>query len=122
MSDEIISRFAEAADTLRRIPFPKGGKPPDLRAIWPDTVDDWWIAYARHEPIERLAAAQPGAIRRMDQTLHWLFWLTKDERKVVWARACGFSWRKIAALMGRPHMTVERRHERAIHTIRERLK
>jgi len=37
-------------------------------------------------------------ISRLDEVLGWLHLLTRDQRMVLWARANGWTWRKIEAL------------------------
>lgn len=121
-TETVIARLREAADTLRRLPFPKGGKPPGLKAAWPDVVADYWTVYAKHKPKMRLAAAEPGAILRMDEALQWILWIERDQRIIVWAKASGFSWREIAKLHGGGgRSTLQRRHDKAVALIIARL-
>ena len=35
----------------------------------------------------------------MDRALVWLTWLDERERKIVWARACRISYRRLAKLL-----------------------
>lgn len=89
--------LTEAADTLRRLPFPQRGAPEWLQACWPDVVHDW-MAYAWTPAQAKRAPPTPDAIQRLDQVLSWLHWLTRDQRMIVWARAQGWTWRKIMEL------------------------
>jgi hypothetical protein len=104
-ADLVRARLAEAADTLRRLPIPRGGFPSRLRASWPDVVQESfeiWIGYGRDNPRLRPAAPSPQAIQRLDETLTWLHVLDDDERKIIWSRSSGFSWRRLEDLDGRP--------------------
>jgi hypothetical protein len=123
-AEAVAARLAEAADTLRRLPFPRGGLPSRLRAQWPDIVRssvEIWIASAQERPRNRPAAPSPQAIDRLDRTLAWLHWLKHDERRIVWARSCGLSWRKIEDLDGRSHTTLRGVYRGAIAAVAKRL-
>lgn len=89
--------LTEAADTLRRLPFPKNGAPAALRAAWPDVVNDW-LAYGYNPARALRSAPSQEAIQRLDEVLSWLHWLNRDQRMIVWARAQGWTWRKIIEL------------------------
>lgn len=95
--EDVRYALAEAADTLRRLPIPKGGFPAGVKAGWPDVVHDW-MAYAYNPVFIRKAPPSPAAIGRLDDTLSWLYLLTREQRMVLWARAQGWTWRKIEAL------------------------
>ena len=56
----------------------------------------------------RPAAPTPAKISRADEAVQWLFWLSDRERKIVWARACRISWRRLAAMDGRSHPTLRK--------------
>lgn len=90
--------FTEAADTLQRLPFPQRGAPGRLQAAWPDVVHDW-MAYAYTPVYAKRSPPSPDAIQRLDYVLSWLYWLNRDQRRIVWARAQkGWTWRKIMEL------------------------
>lgn len=99
---DIRYRLTEAADTLRRLPMPQRGRPLEIRAAWPDVVYEW-SAYG-YTP-SQLRAAVPSAIEitRLDETLQWLHWLNRDQRMILWARANGWTWRKIEELDAPKH-------------------
>ena len=99
--------LCEAADTLRRLPA--GLARPRL-SFWPlvnpATVDGW-----RPNP------PHPAAIDRLDRVLQWLRLCGPAERRILWARASGFSWRRIAAIDGRSHTQVRNVEAAAIDRI-----
>jgi hypothetical protein len=77
--------------------IPKFGIPAGVRAGWPDVVYEW-TAYGYSPTQLRKTPPSSEAIDRLDQTLPWLYLLTNDQRKIVWARADGLTWRTIEAL------------------------
>ena len=68
---------------------------------------------------ERLRPARPtpAQITRMDEAIGWLLWLAEDERKVVWARATGMSWRRIEDMDGRSTRTLQNLFASALRRI-----
>lgn len=116
-------RLIDAADTLRRLPFPKHGAPMRLRAGWPDVVrdtfDDWW---GNDTPTKtRRAHAAPEQIARMDEVLDWLHWLTQDQRRIAWAKACRVKWRRLEDMDGRCIRTLQNVHGDAVRRIARQL-
>lgn len=108
-------RLTEAADTIRRLPMPKGGMPAELKSAWPDVVHDW-MAYAYTDASAPRARPSQEAIKHLDETLDWLHWLTRDQRMVLWARAQGWTWRKIMILDNEERMG-RGRQERQLRSI-----
>jgi len=94
--DELRDRLADAADTLRRLPKPKGLER-SLQSPWPDMLRDW-LAYGWDRTQVRRAAPTPQAITRLDECLAWLHILSPTQRMVLWARAEGLTWRRIEYL------------------------
>lgn len=94
--DELRDRLADAADTLRRLPKPKGLER-SLQSPWPDMLRDW-LAYGWDRTQVRRAAPTPQAITRLDECLAWLHLLSPTQRMVLWARAEGLTWRRIEYL------------------------
>ncbi len=92
--EDIHYRLVEAADTLRRLPMPKNSRPQELRAGWPDMVYEW-SAYGYSPAQLRQSPPSPEHISNLDETLGWLHWLDREQRMIVWARANGWTWRKI---------------------------
>lgn len=109
--EEIRYCLTEAAQTLRRMPVPKGGFPAGHQSGWPDVVHDW-MAYAYTPatiPRTRPTAEQ---IDKLDRALGWLHWLTRDQRMILWARANGWTWRMVEQADVPKH-----RQERQLRTI-----
>lgn len=104
--EDTKARMAEAADALRRLSM-HGLKPSGLRSQWPDIVHRVEEAYGWTGERMRPARPTPAQITRMDEAIGWLLWLDEDERKVVWARAMGLSWRRIEDMDGRSTRTLQ---------------
>lgn len=113
----IKRHLKEAADTLHRLP--RAYAKPRLSA-WPDVVRNSHSlesATGRTRP----AAPSPAAIDRLDESLAWMFACDPEQRKIVWARACGVPWRKLEDIDGRSHVTLRRIEDRGLAAIRVRL-
>lgn len=115
--DELRERLADAADTLRRLPKPKGIGGGGLYSPWPDTISEW-LAYAADETHVKRAAPSPEAITRLDEILRLLHFLTPDQRMIIWARAEGMTWRKIEYL-DRQVRRGKGRQDRQLRNIRD---
>ena len=116
-TDLIADHLEEAADTLRRLPkiYWKA-----RLTYWPDVIKD--AAASLEEPRKRRPAApSPQAIDRMDEVLTWLIPLSVEQRRLLWARACGVPWRHLADMDGRSHVTLRKIWQHTLQTIAERL-
>lgn len=69
---------------------------------WPDVVQNFFDAYGYTEvTIKIIPTARQ--LTELDQVIDWLAWLSQfgDEyTRIVWARAAGYSWRRIAYMAG----------------------
>jgi hypothetical protein len=117
--EETKARMTEAADALRRLSM-HVLKPSGLRAQWPDIVHRVEEAYGWSAERTRPARPTPAQITRMDEAIGWLLWLKEDERKVVWARATGMSWRRIEDMDGRSTRTLQNLFASALRRILSR--
>lgn len=116
--ERVEARLVEAVDTLKRLPAPR------IQARttrWPDFVRDSREAYGWTTARLRLAPASPDAIGRLDETLDWLRWLPRPAQRIVWARASGLSWRRIAQAIGKSPNTCRAWYLSALHHIAARL-
>ena len=102
-------RLAEAASALRRMPRVQlQGR----MTCWPDVAQDsarYWMAYGTESARVRPALPSPQELDRMDEALGWLLLLSSADRKLVWARASGVTWRKLEDLDGRSERTLRGR-------------
>ena len=116
--DDVQDRIVEAVDTLKRLPVP------DIQRTvtrWPDIVRDSREAYGYSTVRVRLAPAAPEAISRLDETLEWLCWLPTAAQRILWSRANGLSWRRIAVFAGKAPNTCRAWYLSALHAIAARL-
>ncbi len=109
-------RLVEAADALRRLSM-SGIKPSGLRTQWPDVIHRVEEAYGWTGERVRPPRPSPAEITRMDEAIRWLLWLDADQRKVIWARSTGLSWRRIEDMDGRSMRTLQNLHATALHRI-----
>ena len=96
----VITALERAADTLKRLPMPRNGMPARERSSWPmmlgdpgDTCSPAASHASRNPPLAR-------AISELDCVLPWLAALDNTERRLVWARAAGLSWSRLAREFG----------------------
>ena len=107
----VAERLEEAVDVLARLPEARIHGVYDL---WPKLVGE----PCRHA---RPAAAAPEAIDRMDEVLAWLLWLEPEERRLVWRRAEGVPWKRVAHWLGIGRTTAWQRRTAALLQIAVRL-
>ena len=110
----VLLRLEEAVSTLARLP----------QAEWRPRLVSWPRTRAGEGAAPRRQgrpAPQPAAIDRLDDTLSWLGWLEPASARILWARASGCTWRRVATLSGRGMRTCQRRAGEALIAIAERL-
>jgi hypothetical protein len=96
----VIVTLERAADTLRRLPMPAYARPAQLQSSWPrgslepSTVED---AGDMSRTIRRPNAR---SISELDRVLPWLSGLDTADRRLIWARASGLSWPRLARKFG----------------------
>lgn len=111
----VESALKQAAQTLRSLPHKTFA---GYASYWPDVVrstPESWLArpYQNNTPHK----STPREISAMDEVLNWLFILTPEERRIVWARACSISWRALEDHDGRSHVTLRKIHRRGLASI-----
>ncbi len=118
---EIRARLKEAATVLRCLALGTRDRPAGMVAHWPDIVRQGFEACGRESVRLRPPAPSPAAISRADAAVLWLLWLDDAARRIVWARASGFPWRKLEDLDGRSHTTLRRADAAGFAAICQRL-
>lgn len=114
---EIDARFAEAAETARRLP--------------PARVQGYcnvWPALLRAAPERRAAEGgpyhlppTPVAIDRMLEVMRWVQWLDPESRHIVWMRADRYEWKDVCRRIGCDRSTAWRRWKRALMVVAVQL-
>lgn len=106
----VAERFHEAARTARRLP------PVRVQGYfntWPAIVRQPWERYADEDRVFHFPP-DPAAIDRMEETIRWVFWLTEEQRHLVWMRAEERQWRDICWRFGCDRTTAWRRWQKAL--------
>jgi hypothetical protein len=96
-TDEVASRFHEAAVTARRLP------PVRVQGYfntWPPIVRQSWEVLGTDDAISRSFPPSPQAVERMLEAMRWVQWLEVEQRHLVWMRADGYRWREITRRFG----------------------
>jgi len=116
--DEVAARFAQAAQTARRLP------PVHVQGyfnVWPAIIRQQWETLS-HEPIPmRPISPSPEAIERMEEAMRWVQWLEVDDRHLVWMRAKDVAWSRVARRFGCNRATAWRRWRMALEAVVVRL-
>jgi len=98
--DAVIAALARAATTLRRLPMPAHGRPSRVLSSWPLLPLEAGEAVGAPAPCGPTFRPSPRAISELDQVLPWLSGLDGTDRRIVWARATGLSWPRLAREIG----------------------
>jgi hypothetical protein len=96
----VVAALERAADTLKRLPMPRNGMPARERSSWPAIPDDPDDLCDRASSRPHVTPPRARAISELDRVLPWLGTLDGAERRVVWARATGLSWPRLAREFG----------------------
>jgi len=96
----VIVILERAADTLRRLPMPRNGRPALERSSWPMMPIDPDDTGGRGSSHAHRLPPGPRAISELDSVLPWLRTLDNTDRQLVWARAVGLSWSRLAREFG----------------------
>lgn len=98
MLRDIRARLEEAADTLRRLPYPR--EYAGLRGEkigMPDYVRNVWEHYGKDEARIPRMPPTAAAIDRLDEALTWLHWLEQADARLVFMRALRIGWKRVCA-------------------------
>ena len=116
--DDVAARFAEAAETGRRLP------PVRVQGyfnVWPAFVRKEWEGFADRDYQYRPLPPAPEAIDRMLETMRWVQWLEEEQRHLIWMRAKHREWKDICRRFGCDRTTAWRRWQRALQVVADRL-
>ena len=115
---ELEQRYREAWIISRRL---SSGIHLGHSTYWPEFNPNRWEVYHAEGVAPKHPPPSAEAVERMVECMRWLRWLGEDERKLVWLRASGMSWRSIARSTGVPRTTVSRYWHRALLQVILRL-
>jgi hypothetical protein len=125
-AEQIIERLEEAGATM--LALPARGYSTGLRQTRLDVVHTALDAYGWEGTSLRPPAPTSGAVTRMDEAFCWLQFIPDKQyvlRRIAGARALVhpltgrhlYPWRKLGALLGADHKSVQRWHGQAIGMI-----
>ena len=116
--DGVAARFAEAAETGRRLPRVRVQ---GYFNVWPAIVRDGWEGFDDKDYEYRPLPPTPEAIERMLETMRWMQWLEVEQRHLVWMRAKHYEWKFICRRLGRDRTTAWRRWQKALQIVVDHL-
>jgi len=116
--EDVAARFAEAADTGRRLP---SARVQGYFSVWPAFARDQWESFATDEHEYRPLPPGPKAIDRMLETMRWVQWLEVEQRHLLWMRAKQYEWQDIGRRLGCNRTTAWRRWKTAITVVTHQL-
>ena len=112
--DDVAARFAEAAETGRRLPRVRVQ---GYFNVWPAFVRDGWEGFDDKDYECRPLPPTPEAIERMLETMRWMQWLEVEQRHLVWMRSNRYRWEQIGRRFACAARTAQRRFDAAIHLV-----
>lgn len=117
-AEEIGFRFDECVNVMQKLP---GGASLGTKTFWPEiNYTDEEISKQEKRKVTPLRPL-PEAIDRAGQCLTWITWVNEGERKLIWLRAHGESWRSISRETGFPKSSAQRYWFTALAKIAEKL-
>mgnify|MGYP003982529079 CR=1 FL=1 len=117
----VKSRLEEAAGVLRAQALGSRDRPAQIKAQWPDVVQESLSAYSFGDVRRRPPVPLPAQISRADEAVCWLLWAAEEERRILWARAARIPWRRLEEMDGRSHSTLRGIQRRGLTAITVRL-
>jgi hypothetical protein len=129
--DEVIARLEDAGATL--LAMPSRGYTTHMRQMRFDIVHTALEAYGWAAPALRAPVPSAAAISAMDEAFAWLRLIPEESfvlRRIVGARALVhpitkrhlYSWRRLAAMLGADHKSMQRWHGSGIGMVVEALR
>ena len=113
--EKLIERkMLVAADVLRRMSIGAGGYPASAGSGWPDVVRDYWES-ARYA-VRDIPRVMPSP-KEIDSAIDLMMQLTKmteRERKIISAKAFGFSYRHLGREFHCSHEKIRGEHRQAL--------
>ena len=116
--DAVAARFAEAAETARRLPSGRGQGYFNSWSMLAFQVPD---RYPDPQHIGQPMPPSPAAIDQMLEVMRWVQWLDPESRHIVWMRADECEWPQIARRFGCVVRTVQRRRDNALSIVTQHL-
>ena len=109
--DDVAARFAEAANTGRRLP---PVRVQGYFTTWPAILRREWETLSADAKSFHHQPPSPASIDRMLETMRWTLWLEEEQRHLVWMRAKQCEWKDICRRFGCDRTTAWRRWHKAL--------
>lgn len=113
----VFEKIQRAARTMRLLPRVAVKT---RYCAWPDIIQSFFDAYG-YTPARLKIVPTARQLSEMDEVIGWLSWLSRamdaDAMRIVWARAEGNSWRRIARIAGKPPNACRERFRTAVAEI-----
>lgn len=116
--DDVAARFAEAAETARRLPRVRVQ---GYFNVWPEFKREPWEVISSPDDVYRPLPPSPEAVERMLETMRWVQWLEVEQRHLVWMRAKHYEWHSICRRLGCNRTTAWRRWQKALQIVVDHL-
>ena len=116
--DAVAARFAEAAETARRLPPVRVQGYFNSWSMLAFQVPD---RYPDPQRICRPMPPSPAAIDQMLEVMRWVQWLDPESRHIVWMRADRCEWQQICRKVGCDRTTAWRKWKRGLMTLSAHL-
>lgn len=124
----IAERFEEAVETIRGLSssgtWPKGfhTSMPETLSVTSESFNAEAFRIALIDSANRPNIPTSRQIDRLDEVMVWQFYISVEERKIVWARARHRRWKKIAKDIHKSVRTAQRRWTTALMKISYNVK
>lgn len=116
--DDVAARFAEAAETARRLPRVRVQ---GYFNVWPEFKREPWEVIGSPDDGYRPLPPSPEAVERMLETMRWVLCLEVEQRHLVWMRARQDEWKFICRRLGCNRTTAWRRWQKALQIVVDHL-
>ena len=114
--DLVRKALVKAMLVLRMMPLSYQDRPSPLRSQWPEfNRGQEQAGGVMRRPI--LAKATPQQIAMMEYWLDLMLMLDDDSRRIVMARACRITWRRLEEMDGRSHTTLRKVERRGLEVL-----
>ena len=114
--DLVREALVKAMLVLRMMPLSYQDRPSPLRSQWPEfNRGQEQAGGVMRRPVR--AKATPQQIAMMEYWLDLMLILDDDSRRIVMARACRITWRRLEEMDGRSHTTLRKVERRGLEVL-----
>lgn len=118
--DDVRKHLIQAMKTMRILPLKPGDRPQKTASSWVEFSQETpFLAGHERRPIRQKVTAKQ--INHMEYWLDAALSLDVGVRRIVLARACKISWRRLEEIDGRSHTTLRKVERRALDDLQGHL-